>query len=124
MRSAFLIPADMGTDSKLRDALVAANHLGPALAEATDLDAAARRVRDERMPEVRTIQRLQQIPPRVLFQWTWVSRFLVSRVAPLLARTPLPLWAFRSVFERFADGTTRVELQPQGRSDLTAGRPE
>ncbi len=104
-----------GINIALRDALVAGNQLGAALTGAPrveELDAAARRVRDERLAEVREIQRLQQLPPRVLFQGSWLSRLLVGHVAPLLARTPLPRWALRSVFQRFAEGTTRVELQP------------
>jgi 2-polyprenyl-6-methoxyphenol hydroxylase-like FAD-dependent oxidoreductase len=104
-----------GINIALRDTLIAANHLGPPLARGAApgvLDAAARRVRDERMPEVETIQRLQQIPPRVLFQFTPVSRFLMRRVAPLLARLGLGTSLFGLAFRRFANGTTRVKLDP------------
>ncbi len=103
-----------GINIALRDALVAANHLSEPLATGAgpeDLDAAARRVRDERLPEVKTIQRLQGAPPRFLFQRTPASRFLVRRVLPILARTGLFRIPFTLAFRRFALGTTRVQLQ-------------
>ena len=102
-----------GINIALRDALVAANHLGPCLLAGGDpaaLDAAARRIVDERLPEVRTIQRLQQLPPRVLFQRTRASRLLVGSLLPLLARTGLAGVLFRSSFRRFALGTVDVKL--------------
>ena len=103
-----------GINIALRDALVAANHLGPCLLEKAGpaaLDAAARRVAEERLPEVRTIQRLQQLPPRVLFQRTPVSRLLLGHVLPLLVRTGVAAVLFRSTFRRFALGTTPVKLR-------------
>jgi len=103
-----------GINIALRDALVAANHLGPCLVAGEGpaaLDAAARRVASERLPEVKTIQRLQQLPPRVLFQRSLASRFLVGSVLPLLARTGLAGVLFRSSFRRFALGTVDVKLE-------------
>jgi len=102
-----------GINIALRDALVAANHLGPPLlagAGAAELDAAARRVQQERLPEVRTIQRLQQLPPRVLFQRTAGSRLLLRHVLPPLARSGVAAVLFRSTFRRFALGTVPVKL--------------
>ena len=102
-----------GINIALRDALVAANHLGPCLLAGggpTALDAAALRVAAERLPEVRTIQRLQQLPPRVLFQRTLASRLLVGSLLPLLARAGLAGVLFRSGFRRFALGTVDVKL--------------
>src|SRR5215475_13260932 len=52
-----------GVNVALRDALVAANHLVPVLTDGGDasaVDAAARRVRDERWPEIEVVQRLQE----------------------------------------------------------------
>ena len=103
-----------GINIALRDALVAANHLGPCLlagGEPSALDAAAKRINAERLPEVRTIQRLQQLPPRVLFQRSEASRFLLGSVLPLLVRTGLAGVLFRSTFRRFALGTARVKLE-------------
>ena len=57
-----------GINIALRDALVAANHLAPLAAGAADpraLLAACERINRERLPEVRVIQRLQQLPPRL-----------------------------------------------------------
>lgn len=102
-----------GINIALRDALVAANHLSEPMATGAgpeDLDAAAGRVRDERLPEVKTIQRLQGVPPRFLFQRTPASRFLVRRVLPILARTGLFRIPFALAFRRFALGTTPVRL--------------
>jgi 2-polyprenyl-6-methoxyphenol hydroxylase-like FAD-dependent oxidoreductase len=59
-----------GLNVALRDAVVAANHLVPALrssAEAHSIDAAARRVEEERYPEISAVQRAQAIPPRFVF---------------------------------------------------------
>jgi 2-polyprenyl-6-methoxyphenol hydroxylase-like FAD-dependent oxidoreductase len=103
-----------GINIALRDALVAANHLCEPLARGAGpevLDAAARAVRDERLPEVKTIQRLQGLPPRFLFQRTATSRFLVRRVLPFLARTGLFQIPFGIAFRRFALGTTPVKLR-------------
>ncbi len=103
-----------GINIALRDALVAANHLGPALlagGEPDALDAAARAIAQERLPEVRTIQRLQQLPPRLLFQRTVASRLLVGSLLPLLVRTGAAAVLFRSTFRRFAEGTTPVKLR-------------
>jgi hypothetical protein len=60
---------------------------------------------------VRTIQRLQQLPPRVLFQRTPASRLLLGHVLPLLVRTGLAGVLFRSAFRRFALGVTPVKLR-------------
>jgi 2-polyprenyl-6-methoxyphenol hydroxylase-like FAD-dependent oxidoreductase len=103
-----------GINIALRDALVAANHLGPALlagGEPAALDDAARRITRERLPEVRTIQRLQQIPPRVLFQRSPLSGLLVRRLLPFLVRSGAAPVLFRSAFRRFAEGTTPVKLR-------------
>jgi len=103
-----------GINIALRDALVAANHLGPCLLAGggpAELDAAAQRVVAERLPEVKTIQRIQQLPPRVLFQRTRASRLLVGGLLPLLTRSGLAAVLFRSSFRRFALGTADVKLR-------------
>ena len=105
-----------GINIALRDAIVAANHLGPVLAAGAapgEVDAAARRVRDERLPEVRTIQRLQKIPPRILFQRTRASRTAARVLAPLLVRSGIAPLLFGFAFRRFARGTTSVRLDSE-----------
>jgi 2-polyprenyl-6-methoxyphenol hydroxylase-like FAD-dependent oxidoreductase len=103
-----------GINIALRDAVVAANHLVPVLRRGgtpLELAAACRRVRDERLPEVKVIQSLQQLMPRVIFQRTPWSRFLVGRVAPLLDRLGLLPLLVGAGARRFTQGTTRVELR-------------
>jgi 2-polyprenyl-6-methoxyphenol hydroxylase-like FAD-dependent oxidoreductase len=102
-----------GINIALRDVLVAANELGPALvrgAAPDELDAAARRVTAERLPEVKAIQTFQTRAPALLFQRTAWSRLVMRGIAPLALRSGLVGFAFRRVFPRFARGTTRVSL--------------
>ena len=104
-----------GINIALRDTVVAANQLGPVLAGAAspeEIDAAARRVATLRLPEVRTIQRMQRTFPRIVFQRTWWSRVLAGRLLPRLAQTPILPWAFGMAFRRIAQGTTTVTLDP------------
>jgi len=60
---------------------------------------------------VKEIQTLQRNAPRVLFQRTLGARLLMATVVPLALRTGLAALALRSVFPRFARGTTRVSLE-------------
>jgi 2-polyprenyl-6-methoxyphenol hydroxylase-like FAD-dependent oxidoreductase len=100
-----------GINIALRDALVAANHLAPLAAGPADpraLFAACERINRERLPEVRLIQRLQRVPPRVIFQHTAVSRFIVRRVIPALARSGVMPLLFGIAARRFLFGATEV----------------
>ena len=102
-----------GINIALRDALVAANHLGPALARnarASDLDAASLAVVAERLPEVKAIQALQAGPPRMMLQQTPLARFVMRVVVPFAMRTGISRLLFVRVFPRFALGTTKVTL--------------
>jgi 2-polyprenyl-6-methoxyphenol hydroxylase-like FAD-dependent oxidoreductase len=102
-----------GINIALRDALVAANHLVPALlgnASAGDLDAAARAVQAERQPEVTRIQTQQEGPPRVLFGDAWWTGFMLGGLLPLLVRTGIARRMFGGLFRRFAIGVTDVRL--------------
>jgi 2-polyprenyl-6-methoxyphenol hydroxylase-like FAD-dependent oxidoreductase len=102
-----------GINVALRDAIVAANHLVPVLAPgapaAEAFDAAAQRIERERLPEVAEIQRLQQGPPRVLFQRAWWSG-IALRVLPWLLRLDVLRGRGGVVFRRFAFGVTDVKL--------------
>jgi 2-polyprenyl-6-methoxyphenol hydroxylase-like FAD-dependent oxidoreductase len=75
-----------GLNIALRDVIAAANHLVPVLradGSPEAVDAAARRVQAEREPEVRTLQRLQAVPPRLLLQrafWGEPARRLAARL--------------------------------------------
>jgi 2-polyprenyl-6-methoxyphenol hydroxylase-like FAD-dependent oxidoreductase len=105
-----------GINIALRDAIVAANHLGPVLERGgtrEEIDAAARRVVEERLPEVAEIQALQQEPPRVLFGRAWWSGLVLGVLIPLFVRTGLAPRIAGPVFRRFAYGVTTVRLDPR-----------
>jgi 2-polyprenyl-6-methoxyphenol hydroxylase-like FAD-dependent oxidoreductase len=102
-----------GVNIALRDALVAANHLCPALVAGAGpeaLDAAARRVRDERWPEIVAVQEMQQHQARLLFRPdTWGTR-LLHRLLPWLIRTGLLQWLNRKEFRLMSEGAVPVRL--------------
>jgi 2-polyprenyl-6-methoxyphenol hydroxylase-like FAD-dependent oxidoreductase len=102
-----------GLNIALRDAVVAANHLVPALEAGAlpgALDAAARAVQAEREPEVSRIQRLQAQPPRVLFNPSPWARLAVRWLAPLAA-AQIRRGRAGALFGSFAFGTTEVRLR-------------
>jgi 2-polyprenyl-6-methoxyphenol hydroxylase-like FAD-dependent oxidoreductase len=106
--------AAQGLNIALRDSLVAANHLTPVLVRggsSLEVETACRRVRDERLPEVQTIQQMQRMAPRVLFQRSPWSRLLVGRIAPVLARLGVLERLAGAGARRFTLGTTQVELR-------------
>jgi 2-polyprenyl-6-methoxyphenol hydroxylase-like FAD-dependent oxidoreductase len=101
-----------GLNIAIRDAIVTANHLVPALEAGASpqlLDAAARGVERERLPEVSTIQRMQALPPRVLLHDAWWSRLLLAIVPPLL-RSDIARARGGVAFRRFAFGVSEVKL--------------
>ena len=101
-----------GINIAVRDAIVAANHLVPALRGGADprtIDAASRAVQAERVPEVEAIQRLQARAPRIVLNDAWWAQ-LVLRVLPLLLRPGAGEAARSGLFRRFAFGVTDVKL--------------
>ena len=92
---------------------MAANHLVPVLsagANLTAIDAAARRVRDERWPEIVAVQRMQQHQARTLFAPDhWRTR-LLNRLLPWLVRTGLLQWLQRKEFRVMSEGAVPVRL--------------
>jgi 2-polyprenyl-6-methoxyphenol hydroxylase-like FAD-dependent oxidoreductase len=102
-----------GVNIALRDALVAANHLCPVLSAGADpaaVDAAARRVRDERWPEIVAVQEMQQDQARLLITPDRWSARLVQRLLPLLVRTGLLQWLHRKQYRQMSDGAVPVRL--------------
>ncbi len=102
-----------GVNIALRDALVAANHLCPVLAAGGGpeaIDAAGRRVRDERWPEVVAVQQMQQDQARLLFAPDRWGNRLVHRLMPLLIRTGLLQWLHRQQYRQMSDGVVPVRL--------------
>jgi 2-polyprenyl-6-methoxyphenol hydroxylase-like FAD-dependent oxidoreductase len=102
-----------GVNIALRDALVAANHLVPALTaggDPTAIDAAARRVRDERWPEIVAVQQMQQHQARILFAPDRWSTRLMNWLLPWLVRTGLLSWMQRKEYQVLSDGAVPVRL--------------
>jgi 2-polyprenyl-6-methoxyphenol hydroxylase-like FAD-dependent oxidoreductase len=102
-----------GVNIALRDALVAANHLCPVLIGGGDpaaLDAATRRVRDERWPEIVAVQQLQQDQARMLFAPDRWSTRLMHRLLPVLMRTGLIQWLHRKQYQQMSEGVVPVRL--------------
>jgi 2-polyprenyl-6-methoxyphenol hydroxylase-like FAD-dependent oxidoreductase len=102
-----------GINIALRDAVVAANHLVPALeagATPAAIDAAAVAFQRERYAEVETLQRMQRVPPRFVFQRTWWARGALA-LAPLFLRLQLQGGARTAVVGRFFFGIDDVRLR-------------
>ncbi len=102
-----------GVNIALRDALVAANYLCPVLIGGGDpaaLDAAARRVRDERWPEIVAVQQMQQDQARMLFAPDRWSTRLMHRLLPVLMRTGLIQWLHRKQYRQMSEGVVPVRL--------------
>jgi 2-polyprenyl-6-methoxyphenol hydroxylase-like FAD-dependent oxidoreductase len=102
-----------GVNIALRDALVAGNHLVPVLTAGGDLaaiDTAARRVQEERWPEIVAVQQMQQHQARILFAPDRWSTRLMNRVLPWLVRTGLLQWLNRKEYQVIANGAVPVRL--------------
>jgi 2-polyprenyl-6-methoxyphenol hydroxylase-like FAD-dependent oxidoreductase len=102
-----------GINVALRDAVVAANHLGRALmmrSDAATLDFAARNIQAERWPEIVKIQDVQQFGPRIVLSNSLFSRVLLS--APMIAFAKIFLAGFIArQFDPFLNGVTRVVME-------------
>ena len=75
-----------GLNIAMRDSVVAANHLVPALRDGGDVDTAARAVQAERQPEIDFIQRLASLPPRVVLGtsvWHRAARWMAGAILSL-----------------------------------------
>jgi 2-polyprenyl-6-methoxyphenol hydroxylase-like FAD-dependent oxidoreductase len=102
-----------GLNLALRDAIVAANHLVPALRSGGPpeaLDAAARAASAERLPEIEAVQRLQAQAPRVLLSNAWWGEPL-RRLAALALRSGLAARPASAGFRLFAFGAVPVKLR-------------
>ena len=104
--------AGQGINIALRDAVVAANCLVPALQRGAcpaELDAAAARVQELRGPEVLEVQRMQALPPRIILPRTWWAELL--RLLPELLRFAFVRTLAGRALAPFAFGTTEVKLE-------------
>lgn len=102
-----------GVNIALRDAIVAANHLVPALTSPTrgpaGLDGALRALEDERMREVRLLQRLQAQPPKILLSRSWWGEPVRRVIGALLGREAVRARAGGRA-NVFINGVTEVRL--------------
>jgi 2-polyprenyl-6-methoxyphenol hydroxylase-like FAD-dependent oxidoreductase len=104
-----------GVNIALRDVVVAANHLLPVLASGTTpdaLDAAAARIESERLPEVATIQEIQDRAAAIVLgrQGRLFREIVLFRILPLLSLTGLPGRIAPRLGRPFLYGTTTVQL--------------
>jgi 2-polyprenyl-6-methoxyphenol hydroxylase-like FAD-dependent oxidoreductase len=102
-----------GINLALRDAIVVANRLVPALragAGPAALDAAAAAIEIERAPEIERIQALAALPPKLVLARGVVPR-LARSVLPWLLRLPLARARAGGTFALFLNGVTRVRLE-------------
>ena len=101
-----------GLNLALRDAIVAANHLCPALLEGgtlASLDTAAQRIVAERLPEIVVIQEHQDRQARLFLRPTMLNR-LAIRLLPVLVQTGLIRWLMGKRLLAFQHGVTSVAL--------------
>lgn len=104
-----------GLNLAIRDSIVAANHLIPALAKASNqnkLDEITKKIQAERSTEIETIQKLQSLPPKILFNNTIWTR-LLFRIVPLLIKDQvkeIKKIKKGNIFDRFAWGISDVML--------------
>lgn len=102
-----------GINLALRDALVAANHLCPVLARGGDaaaLDEAARRVAEERMPEIVAIQEHQDRQAQTFLRSDRLLSRLALRLLPLLVNSGLLRWVMRKRLRSLQHGVVPVRL--------------
>ncbi len=75
-----------GINVALRDAIVAANHLVPALKTGSDLNTALNGIEAERCEEIRVIQEFQAQPPKLILTNSWWGEPLRGLAGMLLRR--------------------------------------
>jgi 2-polyprenyl-6-methoxyphenol hydroxylase-like FAD-dependent oxidoreductase len=101
-----------GINIALRDAVVAANHLVPVLREGGSPDAiddAAHRIELERVPEVKRVQAMQAMPPKVLLGHSRRAEML--RQLPHLMRFAPIRWVAGRLAQPMLFGITKVTLR-------------
>ena len=73
------------------------------------IDAAAKRIELERAPEVKRVQSIQALPPKVLLRKTWWAEAL--RQLPRLLRYAPVQWLAGRLAKPMMSGTTEVTLK-------------
>lgn len=103
-----------GLNMAIRDAVVASNHLVPAIlngAKRIELNQACEKIQVERMKEIQAIQKIQARPPRILLKNTWWARLLLRIVPGLIGGEITPRRDARFFSEMFF-GVTTVQVHP------------
>jgi 2-polyprenyl-6-methoxyphenol hydroxylase-like FAD-dependent oxidoreductase len=101
-----------GINLALRDALVAANHLVPALRGGADhatIDAAAAAIAQERLPEIAAMQEHQDRQAKLFLSPGWFGR-QAMRALPMLARTGMLSWLMGRRLRAMQHGVAAVRL--------------
>ena len=106
-----------GINLALRDAIVAANHLVPALQRGANTDRVLGAIQGEREPEIVRCQDLQQQDARgqdLARRWPWLISAITTTARPileLLAPTGLPQRAWLYAQRELRYGVTHVKLE-------------
>jgi 2-polyprenyl-6-methoxyphenol hydroxylase-like FAD-dependent oxidoreductase len=103
-----------GINMALRDALVAANHLCPVLTgghTAPEIDAAARQIAAERMPEIVAIQEHQRKQTQTFLRSDRFLSRLAMRILPLLVKSGLLRVMMRERLRALQHGIVSVQLR-------------
>ena len=99
-----------GINLGIRDAIVAANHLIPILSKPSnlnDIDAILETIEKERLSEIKSIQRIQSFPPKLLLKNTWYSKLILSLISTF-SRDMTILAPINGPFAKFAWGVSEV----------------
>jgi len=99
-----------GLNLALRDSIVSANVLVPALRRGSGVDEGARRVEALRGPEIDRIQRLAALPPRLMMGRSPLHE-LARRSLARIAALPFSGLPARRTASLFLDGVSEVELE-------------
>jgi 2-polyprenyl-6-methoxyphenol hydroxylase-like FAD-dependent oxidoreductase len=102
-----------GINMALRDAIVTANHLVPAIREGPDLSATCAAIQEERRPEIVKVQKLQLREVRGQ-RWARQTPWLMNpllKLAPLIAGAPGVEASWNRQQRPFRRGITQVELR-------------
>lgn len=101
-----------GVNIALRDAVSAANQLVAVLRDGGSpeaIDAATHRIELERAPEVKQIQRMQSMPPKIVLRQTWWAE--LARQVPKLLRFEATRRIAVQLSQPFQFGTTVLKLK-------------
>ena len=105
-----------GINIALRDAIVAANHLVPAIidsASPVELDVIFKQIEKERLPEVSLIQDIQKRPTTAFKKQNPIILFLIRNI-PSISKLSFVKRLFAKLLNWMAYGVTKVELKAKG----------